>query len=129
MTRTLGWLLLTAVVPLCSGCDAVSPRLCTLEARPAVSVEIRDAVTAAPLADSSTVRVTDGSVTDTLHLCGLTEDYRWLSRCGFEERPGTYDVRVTRSGYAPWSRSGVHVARDECHVQTAVLRATLTAAP
>ena len=111
------------------GCDSVSPGICTLEARPAVVVQVRDAVTAAPLADSATVRATDRTVSDTLRLCGLTADYRWLSRCGFEERPGTYDVQVARRGYAPWSRNGVRVTRDECHVRTVVLAAMLTAAP
>ena len=112
-----------------SGCDLFGPRYCTTEAIAAISVEIRDVADARPLADSATARVTDGSFSDTLMVCALTMDYRPLSRCGVWERPGTYDVLVTRRGYLPWSQTGVHVSRGKCHVEPSHLRASLASAP
>jgi hypothetical protein len=123
------WLHLAPLALLAGSCDLLPPTVCTTEARAGVSVEIRDAATARPLADSATVMVTEGSFSDTLHLCGMTDDYFWVSRCGLEERAGTYGIEVSRPGYRPWSQSGVRVRRGECHVQTAVLRALLAAAP
>jgi hypothetical protein len=33
------------------------------------------------------------------------------------ERPGTYDIDVTASGYERWSRSGVRLKKVACHVE------------
>jgi hypothetical protein len=41
------------------------------------------------------------------------------------ERAGTYTVEVTAPGYAPWTRSGVLVAEDECHVIGVLVAAKL----
>jgi hypothetical protein len=112
--------LLTAV-----SCSDLFGGVCTEEARAAIVLEIRNAVTAAPLADSSTALVTDGSFSDTLQLCGQTSSLEWLSRCGPFERPGTYNVVVARPGYQSWSRAGVRVTHDDCHVQTVTLQVRL----
>jgi len=120
--------LLAVAVCAVAGCDVLGPA-CTTEARAAVSVEIRSAATTEPLADSATARVTDGSYSDTLGVCARTGDGRALSRCGAWERPGTYDVLVTRPGYASWSQLGVHVSRGDCHVDPVLLHASLDGAP
>lgn len=39
------------------------------------------------------------------------------------ERPGVYEVLVTRVGYLPWDTAGVLVRDSECHVQQALLEA------
>ncbi len=44
---------------------------------------------------------------------------------GAHERAGTYRVELSAPGYLDWSRDGVKVDRDACHVQTAQLRALL----
>ena len=35
---------------------------------------------------------------------------------GAWERPGTYDVRIDREGYAPWWFRSITVEQDICHV-------------
>ena len=44
------------------------------------------------------------------------------------ERAGVYVVTLRKAGYRDWTRADVSVKRDECHVQTAVLRADLVPA-
>ena len=102
---------------------------CTLEARAAIVVEIRHAFTGAPLADSAEVRVTEGSFLELLELCGVTGTLELVRRCGVYERTGTYEILVTRPGFEPWSRSGIPVMRDACHVRTATLGAALMPPP
>jgi hypothetical protein len=41
------------------------------------------------------------------------------------ERAGTYTVTVEQQGYRPWSRSGVRVTKDECHVRGVSITARL----
>lgn len=127
MSPTRALPLLTTLVLAASGCDAL-PLACTAEARAAVSVEIRDSATSAPLADGTIAAVTEGPYTDTLTLCGWSGSVG-LTRCGAWERAGTYAVQVTRPGYQPWSRTGVSVTRDACHVRGVALQALLQPAP
>jgi hypothetical protein len=46
-----------------------------------------------------------------------------------EERAGTYEVSVERTGYRSWHRAGVRVTADECHVRTVSLTARLQRLP
>lgn len=45
------------------------------------------------------------------------------------ERAGTYDVKIGRPGYSSFSRSGVVVTRNECHVNPVLLEARLLKQP
>ncbi len=118
---------LTGLVLAVAGCDTL-PLACTLEARAAISVEIRDSATFAPLADGSTAAVTEGAYSDTLIVCSWS-GLEGLTRCGAWERAGTYAVLVTRPGYQPWSRTGVRVTSDACHVRGVALQALLRPTP
>ena len=51
----------------------------------------------------------------------------WLR--GAYERAGSYSVLVLKDGYVPWSRSGVRVFEDKCHVITVSLEARLERNP
>jgi hypothetical protein len=44
---------------------------------------------------------------------------------GAWERPGVYDVTVTKPGFVPWTMARVTVEADECHVVPSELRAEL----
>lgn len=112
-----------------ASCDDPGLIACTLEARAAISVEIRDSATAAPLADGAIASVSDGAFSDTLELCGWSGGGAGTIRCGAWERSGTYGVAVTHPGYQAWARSGVVVTRDRCHVQGVALQARLQPAP
>ena len=41
------------------------------------------------------------------------------------ERSGTYIVTIEQQGYRTWSRSGVSVSHDQCHVRTVAVTARL----
>ena len=41
------------------------------------------------------------------------------------ERPGTYDLTVRSPGYRDWTRTGVEVTADECHVRRTEVTARL----
>ena len=41
------------------------------------------------------------------------------------ERPGTYDLTVRSPGYLAWTRAGVQVTANDCHVDPVALTARL----
>lgn len=85
-----------------------------------LTVEVRDAGTLAPIADGATLTITEGSYVET-----VTDAWDGTSFAAAGERPGTYEVRVTKDGYQPWVRSGVLITGDECHVTPRNLEARL----
>ncbi|HEX8272952.1 MAG TPA: hypothetical protein VF615_09970 [Longimicrobiaceae bacterium] len=111
-----------AFVPLLAACpqNPMEDTVCTMEARSAVTVEMRDARTGAALTGPATLTVRDGAFVET------AEFPAELSSIGVaHERAGVYVVTVKKAGYRDWTRADVAVRSDECHVQTAVLRAEL----
>lgn len=96
--------------------------VCTMEARSAFAVTVLDAATGANLAPEATVRVTDGTYSETL----TAHDGVYS---GAHERAGTYTVVVSHPRYEQWQRLGVVVERDECHVIAEAVEARLTRRP
>jgi hypothetical protein len=94
------------------------PVMCTMEARAALAVVVVDSVTGAGLAGTTLALAIQGTTTDTL--AG-----RDSVVSGAFERPGTYRIELTAPGYRPWTREGVVVKKDECHVLTERLRAIM----
>jgi hypothetical protein len=94
---------------------------CSADARPAVSVDVRDSITGAPAGRGARIVARDGDFADTARYPSEYEGPYGLAR----ERAGTYTVTVEQAGYRPWSRGGVRVTRDECHVRTVLLPARL----
>jgi hypothetical protein len=88
----------------------------------AVEVEIRDAASLRPIADSARGIVRDGEYVDSLRPSRSTVD-GLLSLAGADERPGVYEVLLTRPGYEPWDTAGIVVWDSDCHVRQAVLEA------
>jgi hypothetical protein len=101
-----------------TGCSKQEPVMCTMEARPALAVVVVDSITGAGLAGSTTARARDGGFADSL-------SGRDSVLSGIWERAGTYRVEISSAGYRDWSREGITVTRDECHVQTVRIRALL----
>lgn len=110
--------LLTMGLAACSKKPAEEQIMCTMEARPALAVVVVDSTTGAGLAHATVAIVRDGAFADTLR---GTDSL--LS--GVHERTGTYRVELSTPGYRDWSRDGIAVDRDECHVRTVQLRALL----
>lgn len=115
-----------------SGCDDPAGALaCTTEARQAIIVLVRDAVTDAPIASGATLVLRDGSFADstTSPFGNPNDNQGGLSPLNSFERAGTYAVTVRRANYASWDTTGVRVTQGVCHVNTVTLTARLSALP
>jgi hypothetical protein len=103
-----------------SACNLV-PGACTFQAVPPVSVDVRDSVTNALAGRGARIIARDGAFADTADFSDSYDGPYGLAH----ERPGTYTVTVEQQPYRLWSRAGVRVIRDECHVSTESITARL----
>ncbi len=110
-----------------AACDPF-PSLCDTGIVDAVEVEIRNAVSLSPIADSAQGTVREGTYVDSLRPASGTVD-GLLSLSGAPERPGVYEVHLTRVGYLPWDTAGVRVRDTECHVEQALVKAYMEQVP
>jgi hypothetical protein len=123
---TLRTLVAAAALAGLAGCSDTAGRACTAVFVYGLNLEIRDAVTGAPAADGATATARDGAYTETLEPVPGPETN--LVRIGAGERPGTYDVTVTKPGFVTWERR-VTVTADECHVHPVLLDVRLSPTP
>jgi len=105
--------------------------VCTADIRPAVEVEVRDAVSGEHLSVTPRGVARDGAFEDSLRVGSTTLSIPPLivTMVGADERAGTYLVQLEAEGYQPWDTSGVVVTGDECHVRTATFTAALDPVP
>ena len=129
MKRRASTILLMA--SLVVGCkEGVTPaRICTTEARAGIQVEVRDAASGMPAADSVTAYAQDGLFVDTLRTFPVVPPQGALTLTGVYERPGVYAVVIMKPGYRDWIHANVVVNKDECHVITVHLDARLERTP
>lgn len=123
--RMVPVLLGASALPLV-GCDQlVGPmtRVCTAIAMPAIAVEVRDASTDAPVGPGARIVASSGRFADTVHV-PANSNYQGAYGLA-SERAGVYTVTVEQQGYQPWSRAGIRVVADECHVKTVSVIARL----
>ena len=114
--------LLILSTTLASGaCQLPGTVACTADARAAISVDVRDSVTNAAVGRGSSIIARDGPYADTVDITTLFDGPYGLAY----ERPGMYTVTVEQQGYRTWSRSGVRVTKDECHVRGVSITARL----
>ncbi|HET7553937.1 MAG TPA: carboxypeptidase-like regulatory domain-containing protein [Gemmatimonadaceae bacterium] len=113
--------LIVAAATMSIGCSAFDPLVCTTEARAAITVEVLDSVTNAPVGEGATITATNGA---SVYSAITYDDYPGPYQLA-HEKAGEFEVTVQKSGYARWSRDGVRVTRDECHVHTVQLTALL----
>jgi hypothetical protein len=101
-------------VGLClAGCEQpAQPVICTAIAVDAIVVTVVDSVSGQRVCDA-TVTAVDGSFSEVLRPFPAGTECTYS---GPTERPGPYEVRVTRSGYALATMTNVRVGADECHV-------------
>jgi hypothetical protein len=105
------------------GCDlpfGAGDKVCTLEARPGLRVNVMDFLTGAGPAQATVIAI-DGAFADTLHTIGSPP----LIFGGLFERAGTYTIVVKSAGYVDWTKAGVVVTADECHVRLTEVTARL----
>jgi hypothetical protein len=102
--------------------------LCTVGALPAISLTVEDSVTgqSGPLV-SLKIKITNGTLSDTAFVNFISAGAPLFILPMAYERAGVYDLAVTADGYKPWSRSGITVTADICHVTTVPILARLQA--
>ncbi|HSJ30484.1 MAG TPA: carboxypeptidase-like regulatory domain-containing protein [Longimicrobiales bacterium] len=115
-----------------AGCGILDPTVCTLEARPAIQMDVLDSISGSPVRGHVRIFARDGSQTFEFDSQDIvlppTADPDTIVFGPFylaHERPGTYEVTVEAPGYRLWQRTSVRVRDGECHVQMAELTAQL----
>lgn len=118
--RTLFSALLVVIL---TGCNVFGPKSCTTDAPPAIAVSVEHARTGEPI-DDALVVAKDGSFVDSARTeAEESSGPFWVALAS--ERPGTYTVRVEKSGFVDWIREGVTATAGRCHVNTVQLQASL----
>ena len=100
---------------------------CTDVSTPALAVYVRDSVTGLFAASGSTASAVSGSYTDR-RIVAANPALDTVPVSLAPDRAGTYDVRISKPGYADWAKSGVVVetSRSQCpYVITVKLTALL----
>jgi hypothetical protein len=101
--------------------------MCSTSIVAGIEVEVRDAISNAPIAENATGEVVDGAYHDSLRVSGFesgSPDSAYLMSAAYE-RPGVYSVVVDLEGYKQWTASDVQVAQSVCHVGTVRLTARM----
>ena len=114
-----------------AGCESHGPVSCLAGVAPALLIQVTDSTSGTPAAFGAVGVVADGAFLDTLDLDGLgsTPPESLLVLSGPPERPGIYNVTITKPGYLSWQRDGVWARAGDCHVATVLLSARLQPAP
>ena len=110
-----------------AGCDLLdSPGVyCTENFVFGLEVAVQDSSTGAAAASGAQLIAQEGAWADTVGFPSDRPDLDALPLVSAGERPGTYTVRVRKSGFRDWQRTGVVVTADECHVHPVELTARL----
>ena len=86
--------------------------MCTMQAVAALNGDAVDSATGAPATKGTSIVARSESYADSTNGPAPSDQSVGLAF----EKAGTYTVTVTKPGYEPWSKSGIVVGRDECHV-------------
>ena len=117
---TCSRLFVTAAIAVATGCDLPFGTGCDDILMPGLRMDVVDSVGGAGVAPAAGARVIAraGAYADTVPLQSSRVALAY-------ERAGTFTVTVEHPGYLPWSRSGVRVRENECHVVPTELTARL----
>jgi len=119
--------LVTATLASMVGCyegNPSDPIVCTAQFVYGLNVTVRDQSTGLPQADDATLTLREGSYEEI-----VTDSWDGSTLSGAGERAGTYGVVVEHAGYQMWTRDGVAITADECHVIPVSLTADLVPVP
>jgi hypothetical protein len=118
-------LTLAVIISVSLSCedDPVEPVVCTTEYVYGLEIRLIDSETGGPTGLGTIAVISDGDYEE-LALC---EDRGpiGVACLAAGERAGTYDITIDAEGYEPWTRSGVRVTKDACHVKTVHIIADL----
>jgi hypothetical protein len=107
-------------LPALSACS--SSKICAGIGEYAVTVEIRDSVTGFPAAYRARLVIRSGTYVDGMTDTTPPSDSATALVLGAgTDRPGTYEVTVSKSGYATWTRTVVVAPGEGCDEVKGVL--------
>ncbi len=109
-----------AAASACSD-EPIGP-ICTAEAVFGIQVDVLDG-SGAPAALGATGVAVEGAFTDTLMI------FDAVRMAGVVERPGLYEVSISKPGFVTWSARNIAVTAGECHVIPVRLQAHLIPTP
>src|SRR5262245_47159283 len=110
------YLLLLVLLFGATGCSDLFGVDCTLEMRPNLVLEVRDAITGAPAARGAIGSANHANSGITTELYGFADSLQLQGQWA-REQAGTYTVSVQKPGFQI-AQQVVTVTEDECHVQT-----------
>ncbi|HJQ12600.1 MAG TPA: hypothetical protein VJ840_16325 [Gemmatimonadaceae bacterium] len=113
------------IAVLFSGCSNSIETACTQEFRPGLIVYVNDSLTNTPGASGASLVARDGSFKDSVAYPSGRPDLDASPLYSAGERPGTYQITVTKTGNLPWSMNNVRVTANQCHVNQVTLTARL----
>lgn len=122
--RSLVPMLCLGLLPILASCGG-SPVACPTIAAANFTVVVTDAATGQRICDA-TVTAQDSATSESASLSvnGGASDCGYSG--GFYERPGTFTITATKTGYLSASKSGVAVTKGECNVVSAQVALQLT---
>jgi hypothetical protein len=130
MGKGSAWIVASVVTPAQNvlADSALVQVVCTVGAHPAIVLTVEDSVTgqSGPMT-SLNIRISTGALFDTAFVNFISAGAPLFVLPLALERAGLYDLAVTADGYKPWSRSGIPVTGDICHVVTVPITARLQA--
>ena len=111
---------------LALGCNTGPDEVaCTENLAYGLTVRVTDSVTGVPAGRLATVVAQEGAYQETLLFMGDLGVADSLTFFGAAERAGTYQISVSKAGYQTWTRGGLEVLADVCHVHGVTVDAKL----
>ena len=104
-----------------------SGTVCTALFAYGITVTVVDSVSGAFAAPGATVIASDGAYADSVIVPNTASASGGIGLAG--ERAGTYTVTVRKAGYKTWTKNGIVVTKDECHVKGVAITAKLQTGP
>ena len=121
--------LLLSIGACSSGTSEEPPVACTTDSRPAMLVEVVDAVTGQGLQGATGTAVRTDGYTETITALPPYNTFGVVFE-GLQPVVGTWSLTVRRAGYADWTRNSIEVRMaDQCHVETVRILAQMVPLP
>jgi hypothetical protein len=106
----------------CKGPDEINYN-CTDEARAGIVITVLDSASGVAAGKDARIVAKAGTFTDSVPgMWTAASDGPFALA---HEHAGTYTLTVSKTGYRDWTKTGIVVTKDECHVRTVSVTARL----
>jgi len=114
------WAALTTCVAVlgATACSSSAPTAvaCSGGTAYGLAVTVQNAATGAPITDSASVVIKDGSYVESYNSLGAAGQPGSGTIHAASERAGTYSITIRKPAFAAYDTTGVVVTKDACHV-------------